>query len=66
MKQYKYEYLDLTFINHFALKLNTTMDVDEKPTIVKKGCGVNMIYRGHCHKKDRVSAGKQLWRCIKA
>ena len=42
------------------------MDVDEKPTIVKKGRGVNLIYRGHCHKKDRVSAGKQLWRCVKA
>ena len=44
----------ISVINHFIMEA----------TVVKKGRGVNLIYQGYRHKKDRPLSGKQLWRCV--
>ena len=44
------------------LKQTVNMNLDVT-TIVKKGCGVNLLYKGYTHRKDGSSGGKQYWRC---
>ena len=44
------------------LKQTVNMNLDVA-TIIKKGRGVNLLYKGCTHRKDGSSGGKQYWRC---
>lgn len=37
---------------------------DEEIVIIDKGRGVNLIYRGHAHKRDKAIGDKQHWACV--
>ena len=40
------------------------MEETDVPMIVRKGRGVNLVYKRYCHKKDKARGDKQHWRCV--